>query len=266
MSKPRRGKRPARKAPKQRRWPSLPRRGGKQRLRLPAVPAGLRRWFRRAAVAVVTLFIALPLGLILLYRFMPPPVTPLMVIRLAEGQGFDRRWVAWDEIAPAVRQAVVASEDNLFCDHSGFDWQSLEAAAKAYAAGEQAGGGSTISMQTAKNLFLWPSRSVIRKGLEVPLTALLEMLWPKQRILEVYLNIAEWGPGIYGVEAAARRYFRRAAKDLTTQQAAQLVAVLPNPLEWRPAPASEFVARRAGTIRTRIRQLGPMLDCVSAAK
>ena len=206
--------------------------------------------------------IVLPLGLILLYRVVPPPVTPLMVIRLAEGQGIERRWVAWDRISPHLRQAVVASEDNLFCSHSGFDWQSLESAAKAYAAGERAGGGSTITMQTAKNLFLWPSRSIFRKGLEVPLTALLEMLWPKQRILEVYLNIAEWGPGIYGIEAAAQRYFNRGARALTPRQASQLVAVLPNPLEWRPVPPSDYVARRAGVIRTRIRQLGPLLDCV----
>jgi monofunctional biosynthetic peptidoglycan transglycosylase len=169
--------------------------------------------------------------------------------------------VPWEEIAPVMRQAVVAAEDNLFCGHSGVDWDSLEAAAKAYAAGERSGGGSTISMQTAKNLFLWPSRSIIRKGLEVPLTAAIEVLWPKRRILEVYLNIAELGPGIYGVEAAAQHHFKRAAKDLTPRQASQLAAVLPNPLEWQPVPPDDYVARRAGVIRTRIRQLGPLLDC-----
>lgn len=251
--------------------------GGRKAARGPAKPRsgsranpGPRSWFRwfswpwlrRVAIALLVAFVALPLGLILLYRFMPPPVTPLMVIRLFEGQGFERDWVAWEQIAPQVRQAVVASEDNLFCSHSGFDWGSLEAAAKAYAAGDRAGGGSTISMQTAKNLFLWPSRSVIRKALEVPLTAAIEVAWPKRRILEVYLNIAEWGPGIYGIEAAAQHYFKRAAKDLSTRQASQLVAVLPNPLEWRPTPASDYVARRAATIRTRMRQLGPLLDCV----
>lgn len=226
--------------------------------------AGLRRWLLRVVIVLVVVFVILPLGLTLIYRVVPPPITPLMVIRLFEGQGLEKDWVAWEEIAPSLRQAVVASEDNLFCTHSGFDWQSLETAAKAYAAGERAGGGSTISMQTAKNLYLWPSRSIIRKGLEVPLTAILEILWPKQRILEVYLNIAEWGPGIYGIEAASRYYFERPAKDLTAAQAAQLVAVLPNPREWRPTPASDFIARRSSTIRTRVRQLGPMLDCVSA--
>jgi monofunctional biosynthetic peptidoglycan transglycosylase len=224
---------------------------------------GLRRWALRIVAALLLVFLILPLGLTLLYRVVPPPITPLMVIRLFEGQGLDKDWTAWDEISPHLRQAVVASEDNLFCQHSGFDWQSLEAAAKAYAAGERAGGGSTISMQTAKNLYLWPSRSIVRKGLEVPMTAMLELLWPKRRILEVYLNIAEWGPGIYGIEAASQHYFERPASDLTAGQAAQLVAVLPNPLEWRPSPASDFIARRASTIRTRIQQLGPMLDCVS---
>ena len=227
-----------------------------------ALPEMLRLWLRRAVVALLLVFVVAPLVLTLLYRFVPPPVTPLMLIRLVEGQGLERDWVAWEEISPHLRQAVVASEDNLFCEHSGFDWQSLEAAAKAYAAGERAGGGSTISMQTAKNLFLWPSRSIVRKGLEVPLTAMLELLWPKQRILEVYLNIAEWGPGLYGIEAAARHYFKRSAGDLTPRQASQLVAVLPNPLEWRPVPPDSYVTRRAGVIRTRIRQLGPLLDCV----
>lgn len=230
--------------------------------RLPPLPEALRPWLQRAVIMLLVVFVVLPLGLILLYRVVPPPVTPLMLIRLVEGQGIAKDWEAWEAISPHLRQAVVASEDNLFCEHSGFDWESLEAAAKAYAAGERAGGGSTISMQTAKNLFLWPSRSIVRKGLEVPLTALLEILWPKQRILEVYLNIAEWGPGIYGIEAASRHYFGRSAADLTPRQASQLVAVLPNPLEWRPVPPSNYVARRAATIRTRIRQLGPLLDCV----
>lgn len=222
----------------------------------------LRTWLRRIVVALLLVFVVLPLALILLYRVVPPPVTPLMLIRLAEGQGLAHDWVPWDEISPQLRQAVVAAEDNLFCEHRGFDWRSLETAAKAYAAGERAGGGSTISMQTAKNLFLWPSRSIVRKGLEVPLTAALELLWPKRRILEVYLNIAELGPGIYGAEAAARHYFERPASELTATQAARLAAVLPNPLEWRPQPAGDYVARRADTIRTRMRQLGPLLDCV----
>ena len=227
------------------------------------LPGSLRGWLRRAVVALLAVFVVAPLALVLLYRFVPVPVTPLMLIRLVEGQGLAKDWVAWDDIAVPMRQAVVAAEDNLFCEHSGFDWKSLEAAVSAYAAGERAGGGSTISMQTAKNLFLWPSRSIIRKGLEVPLTASIELLWPKRRILEVYLNIAELGPGIYGVEAASRHYFKRPARELSLAQASRLAAVLPNPLEWSPQPPGGYVQRRAGVIRTRIRQLGPLLDCVS---
>lgn len=222
---------------------------------------GLRGWLRRIVVVLLVVFVAAPLALILLYRFVPPPVTPLMLIRLAQGEGLVRDWVPWGEISPQLRQAVVASEDNLFCEHSGFDWQSLQAAAEAYASGERAGGGSTISQQTAKNLFLWPQRSVVRKALEVPLTASIEVIWTKRRILEVYLNVVELGPGIYGAEAAARHYFERAASDLTSTQAARLAAALPNPREWSPQPAGSYVQRRARVIQTRIRQLGPLLDC-----
>jgi monofunctional glycosyltransferase len=247
--------------------------GGKRRKGAPAArwrmpawrrPSGGTLWrlLQRTAVVLLLVFVVAPAALVLLYRFVPPPVTPLMLIRLAEGQGLSRDWVPWEEISPHLRQAAVAAEDNLFCEHSGFDWGSLEAAARAYAAGARAGGGSTISMQTAKNLFLWPRRSVVRKALEVPLTAAIEFTWPKRRILEVYLNVAELGPGIYGTEAAARHYFDRSARDLTLAQASRLAAVLPNPLAWSPQPPGSYVQRRSGVIRTRINQLGPLLDCV----
>lgn len=225
--------------------------------------AALRtRWLRRIVAALLVVFLVLPLALILLYRVVPPPATPLMLIRLVQGQGLAHDWVPLEAISPHLRQAVVASEDNLFCEHRGFDWRSLESAARAFAAGERAGGGSTISMQTAKNLFLWPSRSIVRKAVEVPLTAGIELLWPKRRILEVYLNVAELGPGIYGAEAAARHYFQRPASELSATQAARLAAILPNPLAWSPQPPGDYVARRGETIRLRIRQLGPLLDCV----
>jgi len=136
----------------------------------------VRRW----AVWALLIILLAPLALTVIYRFVPPPITPLMVIRLVEGQGLERDWVSWDEISPHLRRAAVAAEDNLFCEHDGFDWSSLESAVKAYAEGRRAGGGSTISMQTAKNLFLWPKRSVFRKALELPLTTSLEVLWPKQ--------------------------------------------------------------------------------------
>lgn len=218
-----------------------------------------RRWLLWGLAVIF----CLPLVLTLAYRFLPPPITPLMVIRVMEGRGLEKDWVPWSEISPNLRRAAVAAEDNLFCEHRGFDWGSLEVAVRSYADGKRAGGGSTISMQTAKNLFLWPKRSVVRKVLEVPLTATLELLWPKQRIMEVYLNIAEWGPGIYGAEAAAQAHFGVSADKLSLRQASQLAAVLPNPLNWSAGKPGNHVTSRAATIRKRIRQLGTMLDCVT---
>ena len=169
-----------------------------------------------------------------------------------------------EEIAPALRQSVVASEDNLFCEHNGFDWHALGEVIGDLRAGERPRGASTITMQTAKNLFLWPNRNFLRKGLEAWLTPQIELLWSKQRILEVYLNIVEFGPGIYGAEAAARRHFGKSAAQLSRTEAARLAAVLPNPREWSPTAQSNFMARRSRTIQRRIGQLGPMLDCTAA--
>ncbi|MEQ9331984.1 monofunctional biosynthetic peptidoglycan transglycosylase [Thalassobaculum sp.] len=218
----------------------------------------LRRWFL-AALAVA---VGLPVLLVLAYRLVPVPVTPLMLLRDAP---VDRRWVALEDIAPALPRAVIAAEDNLFCGHWGIDWRSLSAAVEAYAEGERAGGGSTITMQTAKNLFLWPGRHPVRKAIEFPLTLLIELLWPKRRILEVYLNVVEWGDGIYGAEAAARHHFGKPARDLTASEAARLAAVLPNPLKWSAGRPGDYVLRRAATIRRRVGQLGPLLDCAPGA-
>jgi monofunctional biosynthetic peptidoglycan transglycosylase len=213
---------------------------------------------------VLAVALLAPPALVLTYRFLPPPITPLMVIRLLEGEGLQKDWMPLERIASALPQAVVAAEDNLFCEHSGFDWRSLRGELDAWLAGERARGASTITMQTAKNLFFWPGRSLLRKALEAWITPQIELLWPKQRIMEVYLNIVELGPGIYGADAAARAYFGKAASDLDAREAALLAAVLPNPLQWSPARPTDFVTRRARTIQTRIRQLGPMLACVDA--
>lgn len=218
----------------------------------------MRRSLRRWILAALAVVIGLPVLLVVVYRVVPPPVTPLMLLRPAP---IDRRWVPLEAIAPALPRSVIASEDNLFCRHWGIDWGSLSAAVEAYADGEHAGGGSTISMQTAKNLFLWPDRQPIRKVLEFPLTLLIEALWPKRRILEVYLNIVEWGDGIYGAEAAAQRHFHKSARNLTALEAARLAAVLPSPLKWSPSRPGEYVRRRTAIIERRVRQLGPLLDC-----
>jgi monofunctional biosynthetic peptidoglycan transglycosylase len=222
----------------------------------------LRHW-RLALAVALGLGVVLPVVLVALYGLVPPPITGLMVVRLIEGEGLEWRWVALEDIAPVLPQAVVASEDNRFCIHHGFDWKAVnEALDEAKEAGEAPRGASTITQQTAKNLFLWPGRSYVRKGLEAYFTVLMEALWSKRRIIEVYLNVAEWGPGLYGAEAAARAYFKRAAAALTRRQAALMAVALPNPRKRNPAKPSKYLQRRARVIEKRIRQLGPLLNCV----
>ena len=215
-----------------------------------------------AASVLVAVFIVIPVGLILFYRVVPPPLTSIMVLRLIDGQGISRDWVPMSQIAPAVRYAVIASEDNTFCTHGGVDWTALRRALDAEIDGGSRGGASTITMQTARNLMLWPQRSYIRKGLELYIATLIDALWPKERIFEVYLNIAEWGPGVFGIEAAARHHFGVAAKDLTEREAARLAVILPNPIELHATASTGHVARQAAVVRRRIGQLGPLLDCV----
>jgi monofunctional glycosyltransferase len=217
---------------------------------------------RRLLIRVVLIALLAPPALLVAYRFLPPPITPLMLIRLAEGEGLQKHWQPLAQIAPALAEAVVASEDNRFCAHWGVDWPALRGEIDAWLAGEPARGASTITMQTAKNLFLWPDRSVARKALEAPLTLQIELLWPKRRIIEVYLNVVEFGPGIYGAEAAAQSYFGKPAAALSLREAALLAAVLPHPRSSSPARPSAYLEDRARTIRGRIDQLGPMLDCV----
>jgi monofunctional biosynthetic peptidoglycan transglycosylase len=224
-----------------------------------------RPWLRRTksiAKRVALLLLLGPPILILLFRFVPPPITPLMVLRLVQGYGLHHEWVPYDHIAPALAQAVVASEDNLFCrDDLGFDFEALAGQIAAWRDGERPRGASTITMQTAKNLLLWPGRDPIRKIIEAWLTPQVALLWPKQRIIEVYLNVVEFGPGLYGAEAAARRLFGRSAATLTLEQAVQLAVVLPDPLHWSAAHPGPYVRERTETIERRIGQLGPLLDC-----
>jgi monofunctional biosynthetic peptidoglycan transglycosylase len=203
-----------------------------------------------------------PLALILLYRFVPVPITPLMLIRMVEGQPLHHRWVAYRDIAPPLSRALIASEDNWFCEERfGFDVSAMRGQLDAWEDGKRPRGASTITMQTAKNLFLWPDRSTIRKGIEAWLTPQIALLWPKRRILEVYLNSVEFGPGIYGVEAAAERYFHRTAAELTPREAALLISVLPRPLVYTVSPPGPYVRSRAAEIERRTEQLGPLLDC-----
>jgi len=193
--------------------------------------------------------VAFPVGLTAIYRFVPPPITVLMVQRLFEGKGLDRRWKPLSKISPALPRAVIAAEDAHFCEHKGFDFEAMEKALKNNEKRpSRIRGGSTISQQTAKNVFLWPQRSYVRKGLEAYFTVLIETLWGKRRIMEVYLNTVEWGPGVYGAEAAARKNFGVSANKLTTAQAARLAAILPSPLKWRAAKPGPYVKRRSRRI------------------
>ncbi len=199
-----------------------------------------------------------------LYRIVPPPATPLMLIRALGGSGLSRDWEPLERISPALAEAVIASEDTGFCGHGGFDWAAIEDAFEDNEEGKRLRGGSTISQQTAKNAFLWPDRSWTRKGAETWFTLLIESLWSKRRILEVYLNIVEWDDGVYGAEAAARHHFHKSAAALTRREAALLAVVLPNPRNWSPSRPGPYVARRAGVIERRmavVRRDG-LADCV----
>ncbi|KQQ54696.1 monofunctional biosynthetic peptidoglycan transglycosylase [Pseudomonas sp. Leaf127] len=221
----------------------------------------LRILFRRVIQAMLW-FAAGSFIVVLLLRWIPPPGTALMVERKIEswfdGQPIDlqRDWQPWEQIAAPLKVAVVAGEDQHFAEHWGFDIGAIQAAIAHNERGGSLRGASTLSQQVAKNLFLWSGRSYLRKGLEAWFTALIELLWSKERILEVYLNSVEWDDGVFGAEAAARHHFHTSAANLSTQQASYLAAVLPNPRRWSASRPSSYVARRAGWIRQQMRQLG----------
>ena len=198
-------------------------------------------------------FVLLSLAWVVLYRFIDPPLTWPIARDAVEGRHIEREWVGLDQIAAVMPRAVIGAEDATFCRHHGFDIAAMQAAAKKNAAGSKLRGGSTISQQTAKNAFLWPGRSYLRKGLEAWFTMLTELIWGKPRIMEVYLNIAELGPGIYGVQAASQHYFGVDAADLTPQQAARLAAILPQPIKRDAAAPGRYVKRYAGRIERRAR-------------
>lgn len=203
------------------------------------------------------------LAQVLALRFIDPPFSSFMAIRQMQAWlGGDwafriaHDWRDIDRISTHLPVALIASEDQTFADHSGFDIKAIEKARKSNARGRKLRGGSTISQQTAKNLFLWSGRSWVRKGVETWYTLLIEALWPKRRILEVYANIAEFGDGVYGAQAAARTYFRTDASRLTTEQAARLAAVLPNPKRYSVSRPGPYVQRRTRAIQRQMRAIG----------
>ncbi len=211
----------------------------------------------RAIRRLLLLFLIVSIGGVLLLRFVDPPCTPLMLWRWAAGEGMRHEWRDLKDLSPALQQAVMAAEDQQFPDHFGFDWDQIDRAMKENLKRKRPRGASTITMQTSRNLFLWQGGGLVRKGIEAYFTLMLELFWPKARIMEVYLNIAEWGSGVFGAEAASRAYFNRPAAQLTAQQAALLAAVLPNPRRWSPAKPSPYVARRAADIAADMHAFAP---------
>ena len=190
-----------------------------------------------------------------LYAVTAPPGTLLMLQRKMSGDVIIHPWVTLEEISPHLVQAVIAAEDTRFCLHNGIDFAAIDKALEEKKNGKRLRGASTISQQTAKNAFLWNGGGWLRKGGEAWMTMLIETFWPKQRIMEVYLNIAEWGDGHFGAEAAAQARFGKSAKDLTQHEAALLASVLPNPHTWRVDPPGPYVRQRAGTVRARMHQV-----------
>lgn len=210
-----------------------------------APPSRLRRalrWIWRGLKAVTALYAVL----ILLFWIVPPPINLYQIGEAWRLGGIEKDWVSWDDIAPAMGRSAVAAEDANFCNHWGFDMAAIR---EAIEEGSNRGA-STISQQVVKNVFLWHGRSYVRKAMEAVLTPAVELVWSKQRILEVYLNVAEFGEGVFGVQAAAQHYFGVDARDLTETQAARLAAVLPNPKEYNAGEPGPYVRKRAGQIRS----------------
>jgi monofunctional biosynthetic peptidoglycan transglycosylase len=215
----------------------------------------ISRLWRFIRTLVIVFFVG-SISWVILARFVPVYLTPLMFIRsieaviVGEMPRNEKDWVSIDEISPNMVQAVVASEDNLFKTHYGFSFNDIGKAIKHNKKGRRIRGGSTISQQTAKNVFLWPQRSYIRKGLEAYFTVLIELIWSKERIMEVYLNVIETGDGVYGVEAASQRFFNKSAAKLTKSQAALIAASLPNPRKFKIGNPSGYMLRRQAKIKS----------------
>jgi monofunctional glycosyltransferase len=214
----------------------------------------LNRLWKKLKRIVLWLFV-LHLCYIIVLRWVNPPITITQLTNLIEGHGLKRDYVDFDAMSPNIRLAVMASEDQLFPDHNGFDIKSIKKALEGNKKSKRVRGASTISQQVAKNVFLWQGRSWFRKGLEVYFTFMIELLWSKERILEMYLNVSEMGTGIFGVEAAAQKYFKKPASKLTRTEAARIAAVLPNPKKYKAEPASPYVSRRTSWILNQMNNL-----------
>src|SRR5690554_6476164 len=206
-------------------------------------------------------FVGLTVLWVLVYKFVPVPYTPLMAIRSIEGDDqfkLSHKWVPIEKISPHLQLAVICAEDQRFVHHNGFDREAIEKAIQSNRAGKRLRGGSSISQQTAKNVFLWPQRSWVRKGFETYFTFLIELLWSKSRIMEVYLNSIEMGNGIYGAQAASKYWFGKDAGSLSRDEAAAIAAILPNPLKMKANPATSYVQERKKWILQQMQFYGPL--------
>jgi monofunctional biosynthetic peptidoglycan transglycosylase len=240
--------------------------GASARLPRAPLPPGLRRgtylvlpYLRlalRAAALVAAVLAVIVVVLVVAYRWLNPPVSALMLGQSIAGTSIERTWVPLDRVSPHLIRAVVLSEDGRFCAHNGVDWRALHDAIA------HDRGGSTITMQVVKNLFLWPSRSYVRKAIEIALAYLVDVLWSKRRILEIYLNVAEWGEGVFGAEAAAHTHFAKPAGRLTAEEAALLAVALPSPLERSPGVPSAATSRLASRLLLRMATARVDLVCV----
>lgn len=217
-----------------------------------------RRAIKWAVIGVI-LIALVPIVLVPLFRYVRPIGTYMAYTHIVDGP-IERRWVDFDDIAKVLVVSVMMSEDARYCEHGGVDWGELKSVIED--PGGPSRGASTIAMQTVRNLFLWTSRSYVRKALEIPLAVYGDVVWGKRREMEIYLNIAEWGPGLFGIEAAARHYFNRPAAKLTARQAALLAVTLPNPITRDPAHPSSSMRSRARTIEARARAAGPYIVCL----
>ena len=219
-----------------------------------------QRWLVYGLAAII----AWPIVMTLVYTAVPPPFSNLMILRLFTGNGIHKDWMSLNEMSPELAQAVVTSEDARFCEHNGVDWVEFQGVVEDVFDDDEGPirGASTISMQTAKNLFLWDGRSIFRKGLEIPMAYWMDFVLSKRRMIEIYLNIVEWAPGVYGAEAASQFHFKKSAAKLSKHEAALLAAVLPNPIKRKAGKPSRRVSFIANRIISRMNGMGGYLTCL----
>ncbi len=226
----------------------------------------LAKWkaWQRALAYAAAFIVAWPVVMTIVYAVVPPPFSNLMLLRVFSGNGINKQWVPLDQMSPQLARAVITSEDARFCEHSGVDWIEFQGVVDDVFDDDEGPirGASTIPMQLAKNMFLWDGRNPIRKGIEIPIAYWMDLILSKRRLIEIYLNVVEWAPGVYGAEAASRLHFNKSASKLTRREAALLAAVLPNPIKRKAGKPSRRVTVTANRIMGRMTGMGAYLTCL----